>query len=769
MTGLNRTERVLYETPAALEGSTEASPEAMREAMTDDVGRLLELYGESVDLVAIQGQVSSMKSWLLTCTAEEFLDRAYRVVALAPQRVNRRSLAERLDLFGIPYLERPSRLDLCEWEPWIEAVGRVDERTCSTNGCPLYPDDQDLEELAEQALQIHQLETGGPIQLDQQAVSDLAARLDAQVCPHYLLEAITEIIPDDKAVQIATYAKVFKSASAGDQLAADVTLLDESHAVAADISLSTTAVDLPSITAALTDIYKLLKECADKHAIELGHDLEPIEWALEDWKKAAQEQFVDPEELFDENTITATSVFDSLHRSDEFITEQLGRAVRSGRRKRSHQFNKAHRQLRKVTEFFSRVQAHHEGDLDFIHTRYEARGEVVNGMAFRRVDGRNAGCTPREIYEKWCEDGTHSAIEKRWGDLLDHYIEAVWTGRHIVPGGDRIVPGATPLPLAELRSTTRAETSIGYSATHNELSDPARSASNPRRTAHRVVTAPLQLRSDGDDRVDYHGKTSVDASTPWFQDLVQQAKTETDARIAAVPINGSNTEKWMEMPVEELELPNGQGGVQSQSGIVPHSRAAIGDKGLEDLSIDTVLCGIQVQSPADTARRLVELWGMLASSHSDPAAALETSWRLLAQHAVSGTIQAAGRFRTSATNIVFERPELIELAGFKYETLSPSMEGFAGAFARSFKETKARYERSRDTAQAVRIVRYLEDTPSKSPIQKQFCSKYGEVHNATTEEATRAFKAAAEAGRVKFTGGVLRTTDSDESGAELGG
>ncbi len=769
MSGLGRTERVVYETPESLEGSTEASPETMREAMADDVGRLLELYGDSADLVAVQGQVSSMKSWLLTCTAEEFLDQAYRVVALAPQRINRRSLAERLDLFGVPYVEHPSRLDLCEWEPWLEAVGRVDERTCSTNGCPMYPDEQDVEELAKQALQIHQLETGGPIQLDQQAVGDLAASLDAQVCPHYLLEAITEIVPDDNAVQIATYAKAFKSTNAKEQLAADVALLDESHAVAADIALSTTEIDLQAIISALTDIYKLLKGSTDKRASELAHDLESIEWALEDWEKASQEQSVDPEELFDGNTITADSVFDTLHRADEFVMDRLGHAVRSGRRERSQQLNKAYRQLRKVTEFFSRVQAHHEGDLDFVHTRYEARGEAVNEMAFRRVNGRSTGCSPREIYEKWCENGTHPAIASRWGDLLGHYIEAVWTGRHIVPGGDRIVPGATPLPLAELGSTTDAETSIGYSATHNEMSDPARSAGNPRRTAHRVVTAPLQLRSDGDDRSDYRGKTAVDAATPWFQDLVQRAKTETDARIAAVPINGSNTEKWMEMPVEELELPNGQGGVQNQSGIVPHSRAAIGDKGLEDLSMDAVLCGIQVQSPADTARRLVELWGLLASNHTDPTAALETSWRLLAQHAVSGTIQAAGRFRTSATNIVFERPELIELAGFEYERLSVSMEGFAGEFAQRFEKVRARYEHQRDTVRAARIVRYLERTPSKAPTRKQYYSKYCEVHDATHEEATRAFKLAAEEGTVEYVAGQLRTVRNAESAHERGG
>jgi len=168
------------------------------------------------------------------------------------------------------------------------------------------------------------------------------------------------------------------------------------------------------------------------------------------------------------------------------------------------------------------------------------------------------------------------------------------------------------------------------------------------------VTAPLQLRSDGDESPGYHGRTSVDAATPWFQALVRQAKEEAGARLAAVPINGTNEAKWEAMPVETLELPTSGGGVGGQAGLVPHSRGAIGAKDLEQLPIDAVLCGVQVQGPAATARRVVALWELLAPEHDDPTDALERGWRLLAQHAVSGTIKrpagSAPTPRTSSSN-----------------------------------------------------------------------------------------------------------------------
>jgi hypothetical protein len=191
-------------------------------------------------------------------------------------------------------------------------------------------------------------------------------------------------------------------------------------------------------------------------------------------------------------------------------------------------------------------------------------------------------------------------------------------------------------------------------------------------------------------------------------------------------------------------------------GLVPNTRAAIGEKGLEDLPIDAVLCGVQVQSPADTARRLVALWELLAPEHEDPKTALDRSWRLLAQHAVSGTIQAGGRFRSEATNIVFEHPGLIDLAGFEYEELSPSMGGFAGAFAELFERVRSNHTKETGAVSAARVVDYLKRSASKSPTRKQYVSKFVEMYNASEDEATLAFKAAVEQGRLEYTAGRLR-------------
>lgn len=769
MTPAPRVERLLYETPASLVDANAAPPAAMREAFAGDVERVVSHHETGTDLVAVQGPISSMKTWLLTCTAEAFLDRAHRVAILVPQKTNRRSLVDRLEQFEIPYIERPGRRDLCVWDAWQETVGRVDERICSSNGCPLYPDGRDMEQLAGEALGKYRLGAGASVQLSEETVKGLAAQLEPPVCPHYLQEALAEMLGNEGVVRVATYAKAFKSADAGEWLSADVALIDESHTVATDTSRAVLGVDLSAIVAALAAVYEYLEGSSTKLSYEVVHDIEPLVSALRDWRTASWERPVSPDELFDEAAISLSDAFGDLGRARSEVMAELRRAVSSGRSERANRLGAIDGQLQEVVGFLSRIQSYRDGDLDFVHTRYEARGEAINDVEFRRVADRDAASTPREVYEAWCEEGTAPAIEARWGNLLDPYIEAIWLGRTVSPGGDRSVPGA-PLPaLAELRSITGAETMIGYSATHNDVSDPARPAGDLRRTAHRVVTAPLQLRSDGDERSDYNGRTSVDAATPWFRSLVRRAKNETDTRLAAVPINSKNEAKWEAMPVERLELPDGRGGTGRQTGLVPHSRGAIGDKGLEQLSIDAVLCGVQVQSPAETARRVVAFWELLAPEHDDPAEALERGWRLLAQHAVSGTIQAAGRFRTGATNIVFERPGLVELAGFECERLSPSMDGFAGAFARAFAEARERFERRRRPVRAAKVVRYLERTPSKSPTRAQYLSKFSEVHGATEREATRAFEAAVEAGMVEYVAGVLRTTPGHASGRGPGG
>lgn len=750
--------------PQQLANCDEVPPAAMSHAFAKDITQLRNYYESGTDLVAVQGPVSSMKTWLLTCTAEAFMDQTQRVAALVPQKVNRRSLVERLEKFGVPYVEKPARRDLCSWEPWQEMVGRVDEHICSSNGCPMYPDNRDMEQLAAEALAMHRLEAGDTVQLDKQTVKDLAHQIEQPVCPHYLQEALDEMIENKVAVRVATYAKAFETADTGDWLSTDVVLMDESHTAATNLERSAIEIDLSTVKTALAAIHEQLKGGSSKRTREVAHGIESIKFAVYDWEAASWERPITPDELFAEMGFSLSDAFNVLSRADNEIKTELRRAVRSEHSDLADLLSKVDRHLRNVIEFLSYVQSYQDGDLDFIHTRYRAQGEAVNEIAFRRVSNRGAGSTPSEIYEAWCEMGTDPAIATRWGDLLDHHIEAVWSGRRVVPGGDRVVPGTPPPPLTELQSITGADTLIGYSATHNEMSDPGRSLGDLRRTSHRLVTAPIQLRSDGDERSDYHGRTSVDAATPWFRKLVHWAKEETDARLAAVPINGSNEAKWGGMPVETLELPEGRDRTSSQVGLVPHSRGAIGDKGLENLSIDAVLCGVQAQSPADTARLVVDLWEFLAPEHDDPATALERGWRILAQHVVSGTIQAAGRFQTNAINIIFERPELIELAGFEYEHLSPSMDGFAGTFATGLEEMRSRFTRQRDGIRAARIVAYLEESSSKAPTRAQYLSKFREVYNGTEQKATQAFEAAVEAGRVEYTSGMLRSASDGEAG-----
>jgi len=769
VTAPRRPARLLYETPGPLVGEDEASPGAMRAAFTSDIARLTDHHDGRTDLVAVQGAVSSMKTWLLACTAEEFLTRAQRVAALVPQRVNRRSLVGRLEQFGVQYIEHPGRHDLCAWDPWKELVGQVDERICSSNGCPMYPDDRDLERLADDALAMHHLTNGEGIQLDEQTIKDLASKLEQPVCPHYLQTALAESIEDEEPVRVATYAKAFQSDDAGEWLAADVALLDESHTVATDLSHATTEVNPLAITAALATVRTEFEGSATKRGREIARDIEPLESAIRDWAAASREFPVTPGDLFDEAAVSLRGAFDVLGRARRETMAWLRSAVETGRSERADWLAGLFNQVREVVEFLSRVQSHRDGGVDFIHTRSEERGEAVNDIEFRRVADREAASTPREVYKAWQEAGTHPAIAARWGDLLDHHLEAVWAGRTIVPGGDRDAPGAPRAALADLRSITGADTLVGFSATHNEVSDPERSPGDLRRTAHQLVTAPLQLRSDGDESPGYHGRTSVDAATPWFQALVRQAKEEAGARLAAVPINGTNEAKWEAMPVETLELPTSGGGVGGQAGLVPHSRGAIGAKDLEQLPIDAVLCGVQVQGPAATARRVVALWELLAPEHDDPTDALERGWRLLAQHAVSGTIQAAGRFRTDAPNIVFERPELVELAGFECEPLSPSMDGFAGALADRIEATRTGYEHRRRVIRAVKVVAYLRREASKSPTRAQYLSMFKVVHGATDAEATRAFEAAVEAGRLEYAAGTLRVLSGDEAGAAPGG
>ncbi|QAU12833.1 hypothetical protein EKH57_08890 [Halorubrum sp. BOL3-1] len=717
-------------------------------------------YESGAESVAVQGPISSMKTWLLTCTDEEFVSDSKRPVILTPQRVNRQDVVERLDTFGVPYVERPGRKDLCAWNEWRDSVQRVDERICSTNGCDLYPDDG-VEEAAREALESHKLHQGDLVQLDQERVQDLAAQQD--VCPHYLLEALRDLVDDERPTELATYAKALMS---DDWSSSDVALLDESHAVGTSADPRTAEINLPAISDAVEEVNDFVQGSAREALVDARHDIKPFAGAIEAWKESSEARTVTPDELFEGTDATLGDAFQALEKVRPESMSDLKRAVVSGATERVEETRARYDQLRDVVEFLAQVQSYRDGESDFVHTRYEAQGEAVNEMAFRQVTDSQPATETSDIYDAWRDEGTHPAIEDRWGGLLDHHIEEVWDGRHVEPGGDRDRPGVPRGGLSEIRAVTDADTLVGYSATHSELSDPARSPDDLRQTAHQLVTAPLRLRSDGDDSHEFDGRESVDADTPWFQNMIRRAKEQTDARLAAVPINTRNGAKWEAMPVRKLDLPDHGGGTEHVSGLVPNSRGAIGDMGLEDLPIDAVLCGVQVQSPSATARRLVSFWELLAADHDDPTEALQAGWRLLAQHAVSGTIQAAGRFRPEATNIVFERPELVELAGFECDRLSASMGGFAGALAREIEQAQSEYRRRRAPVRAAKVVGHLEQADSKAPTKNQYLSKYQDVYGADEAEATEAAFLAAEDGRIEFGAGTFRLKSALGSGPE---
>ena len=762
MTGPDSSARILHERPPSLAGENESSRADMRGAFAGGVERIVDHYESGTESVAVQGPISSMKTWLLTCTAEEFMDRSKRPVVLTPQRVNRRDVVERLDTFGVPYVERPGRKDLCAWDEWRESVGRVDERICSTNGCDLYPDNG-VEEVARKALGSYRLQYGGPIQLDQETVQDLAAQQD--VCPHYLLEGLRDLVEDERPAEVATYAKAVMS---DDLSASDLALLDESHAVGISAGRRTTEVDLSAVGDAVEEVNERVQSSSRKTLVDARQDIKPFAGAVQHWQESSETRTVTPDELFEGTDAKLGDAFQALEDVRRESMADLKQAVASGAEERIEETRERYNRLRDVVEFLAQVRSYRSGESDFVHTRYEARGETVNETVFRRVTDDQPAIDSTDIYDAWRDAGTHPAITDRWGGLLDHHIEEVWDGRHVEPGGDRDRPGVPRGGLPEIRSVTDADTLVGYSATHSELSDPARSPDDLRRTAHRLVAAPLRLRSDGDDSRGFDGRESVDAATPWFRDMIRRAKEETDAQLAAVPINTRNGVKWEAMPVRKLDLPDHVGGTERPAGLVPNSRGAIGDKGLEDLPIDAVLCGVQVQSPSATARRLVSLWELLAADHDDPAEALQTGWRLLAQHAVSATIQAAGRFRTEATNVLFERPELVELAGFECDRLSPLMDGFAGALAREIERAKAEYRRRSDPVRVAKVVRHLERTDSKAPTRAQYLSAFRDAYDATEQEATQAFEAASDTGKVKYVAGRLRVKSKGESGVGPG-
>lgn len=753
-------ERVVHHRPDSLrdEIKKENTPTEMREAFAPKIERIRSLCdNNATETVAVQGAISSMKTWLMVVCAEALLDAGKSVTIFAPQKGNRSSIADRLGKFGVPYIERPARLDLCVWDDWRESVGYVDEAVCANNGCSRYPDSADLDELAREAIGLDRLycdETA--LQIGQNRAEGLADMVSDRICPFYLTKAIDDHVASDEAVRVATTAKAFANA-AGDGFGdADVVLVDETHTVAGDVDRVIEEIDIDSVCRGLEKATDSLHSGREK-AIKAANELRTLHGHIEVWVKDTERDPLELSELFSSGF---PSPGQALGLVDEASTELIGEAKRQAASSRWDAADRAidaRRALGDLYDFLTAAQSWAEEDRDFVHVVHEAGEGVSSQMYLQRVENRQTGCSVADIYEAWQENGTHPAIKQRWGGLLEQNLSKVWEGRSVDPSSMWEEPQSVLRPLDVLREITNAGTLVGFSATHNELSDPARSPDENRDTRHRLTTAPLQLRSDGDSGSRYQGDTAVDAETPWFREIVCEAQDESGTRLVAVPINSGNAEKWKTMPVQELKLPDVHGESKPAPGLVPHSRGAVGAKDLEVMDVDAVLCGVQVQSPLDTIYRLISYWEMVAPEHEDPEEALAESWRLLAQHAVSGTIQAGGRFPSDTTNLIFERADLLELAGYEHSEATAEDPGFTGAFVKEFSQLNRQWMREQGVFRAKRVVRSLENDDTKRATSKQFTSRFTTTYEGTTRlDAREAFFAAEENGEMELVSGELR-------------
>ena len=84
------------------------------------------------------------------------------------------------------------------------------------------------------------------------------------------------------------------------------------------------------------------------------------------------------------------------------------------------------------------------------------------------------------------------------------------------------------------------------------------------------------------------------------------------------------------------------------------------------------------------------------------------------------------------------------------------MDGFAGSFARIYQDTVADHKRRQDIARATKVVRYLQETPSKAPNRKQYLSWFCYRYQADESEATEAFRVAFNDGRIENRASRLR-------------
>lgn len=742
---------VTFQAPEVLEdtwrrGERSDPDTEMRPAFRDDIDHLMARVERGDAIVPVQGRVSDWKSWMAVCFAQEANESGLEVTVFAPQTANRETAVERLVMFGAEYVEHAGRIDLCNWDDWREEVGRVDEKTCSEIPCPYYLDhDADIADRTEEALSGHLLENGMRVELDAATMREMGEEENQFMCPAQLYRRARRMDQTDGAVNAATYAKAFADAavSEDDPLDSDIAILDEAHTVSMDLERVSEDVDPEALRGAVDSVVAHLDDTNRAWANRAMDDLSGLSAAVGEWLREAENGHSSPAGLFDGHAVSMSSAFDALDRVDGRLIQSVNSAVARGEWDEAASEASVYNATESIRGFLSYVNLFNGGEADFVHTVYQEAGSTVNSMAFRRVrEPVDGGVTPQAVFDEWRERGTHPAIEDRWGKLLDRHIEAMWAGRGVFPGGDE--PGAPVTPMEELRRISGADTLVTLSATHNDLSDPTRPPDEMRPTRHDLLCAPVRLRAVGCEERVYSGTDTVDPETPWFRDLLERAKAEAGAELAAVPINGINMARWAGAPVERLS--EGDHGW----GVVPNSRGSLGEKDLESLDIDAVLCGVQAQSPAPTARRLVATWETLAPRRDDPAEVLEESWRLLAQHVVSGTIQAGGRFDWDATNLVFERPGLFELAGFDVGVATADSSGFAGAFVRAYEDERSDWEDRRDALRAFKTVRYLEDSDRKRPSPTQFSSEHRRVYGADPAPDARA---GLEAGRIGIEAG----------------
>lgn len=722
-------------------------PQAMLDELRDDIDNIESMVADSEPLIPVQGRISDYKSWLAAAVAMELSDSGMEVTVFAPQRTNRESSVEKLRRFGAELLEHPGRIDLCIWEPWRDNVGHVDKSTCESIGCPYYLDsDADIAERTADAVSKHRMWNDGGVALDAEEMKDLGGEQD--YCPAQLYLHARGIGQTDGAVNVATYAKAFADAAIADDnpLDGDALLLDEAHTLAADPDVVAHTVDPGELTGAIETVTEHLSGSGELWAQRAHRELTDLRESARRWLERSEDEQVQPNEVFAGESLGLADAFDTLDTVDGRLMQGIRRRIQRQDWDEVSDAARPYKAVERVRGFLSRVKQYRDGGVDFVHSLYQENGELVNEMAFRSVDETvsiDQGTTPGAVYREWEESGTHPAIRRRWGALLDRYIESLWDGRSLHTTND--LPGAPMTPMNRLREIAGADSVVTLSATHNEMSDPTRPPEQTRPTRHDVLAAPICLRAEGSERTDYDGSDTASPDTPWFMDLVNAAKERSGNNLAAVPINYANASKWEAMPVETLTNDDGE----EVPGVVPNSRGAVGEKGLEQLDIDTVLCGVQVQGPAPTARRLVQWWEMMAPRHSDPADVLDKSWRLLAQHAVSGTIQAGGRFDWHATNLVFERPELFELAGFECREATRDDPGFAGEFVAMVEDASGEWVDRRDAVRAARVVGYLDGAERKTPSVRQVVGEYRRTYDAGEEQARRAIWLAHDRGKIE--------------------